>query len=121
MSKILDGTIPILGTLFLVVVLMVYLSHVFSKHVATGVFRAAKSKHIKVIDQVMIGQDRCLLIAKVQSRCFLIGVSAQTMSMIAELTPEECEELSSAGINEYENKGKFKDMLIERFTPKSKE
>lgn len=102
----------------MVVAVIIYLSHIFSKYMAKSMFRAAKSKYIAVIDQIMIGQDRCLLLAKVQERCFLIGVTSQEMSLIAELQPEE-----AAGLYAEEGKqdaGGFKEMLIDRFKPKTR-
>lgn len=113
MSKILEGTVPVLATLFLMVALIVYLSHIFSKYMAKSVFKAAKSKHITVIEQVIVGQDRCLLLAKMQERCFLIGVTSHAMSLITELTPEEALQLTNETA-ETTTSG-FKEMFAERF------
>lgn len=118
MSQILDGTVQVLGMLFIIVILMVYLSHVFSKQIAKGLFKAAKSKHLSVVDQIMIGQERCLLIAKMEERCFLIGVTPGGMSLITELTPQEASTFHEDNLN-VQNNG-FKEMFLDRFGPKSK-
>jgi flagellar protein FliO/FliZ len=76
-------------TLLVIVILIVYLSHLFSKFVAMGTLKAAQSKHMKVIDRIIIGQDRMILIVQVQSRFFLIGTTSEEMTLLAELSTED--------------------------------
>lgn len=43
------------------------------------------SRHIKVIDRVMVGQDKCLLLVRVAEKTMLIGMSSGTVTRLCDL------------------------------------
>ena len=97
---------------------VLYLSYLFSRYLASGASKINKSKHIKIIDRVALGQDRLLLIAFIGDKYYLIGSSAQSISILTEIDNKELfdgtdRENSSAG-------GRFKDALREMISKREK-
>lgn len=78
---------PILIALFSVVFIL-YLSYLFSKYVATRTFQTSRSKCMKVIDVLALGQDKQVIIVELSNRFFLLGVTATNINMISELDEE---------------------------------
>lgn len=113
----MDGTLPMIITLFVVVLLILYGSHIASKWAAMGTMRAVKSRQMQLIDRMVIGQDRMLMIVQVGERFFLIGSTGSEISLISELSstdilPPDGEELTHT-VN-------FKETFLEHIKPKFK-
>ena len=68
---------------------VLYLSYLFSRYLAIGAAKISKSKFIKVVDRVVLGQDRLLLIATIGGRSYLIGASAHSIQLLTELENNE--------------------------------
>ncbi len=104
-------------TLFVVVILIVYGSHIVSKWVASGAIKAAQSKQMNLVDRMVIGQDRMLMIIQVGERFFLIGSTGSEMSLISELSSEDIlhseQENTAQGVS-------FKDVFLEQIKPRFK-
>lgn len=64
---------------------VLYLSYLFSRYLAVGAAKISKSKYIKIIDRVVLGQDRLLLIAMIGDKHYLIGSSAQSIQILTEI------------------------------------
>ena len=79
------GTGVTLIVAVLAVVAVLYLSYVFSRHLATSASKINKSANIKIIDRVALGQDRMLLIVKIGEKHYLIGSSAQSINILTEI------------------------------------
>ena len=80
----MDGIMPIILALVAVGIVL-YLSYLFSRYLAVGAARINKSKNIKIIDRVVLGQERMLLITKIGEKYYLIGSSAQSIQILTEL------------------------------------
>lgn len=53
---------------------------------------ARREEPLCVLRQVNVGRSERLLLVRLQKRCLLIGVTASSMSLLTELTPEEAGE-----------------------------
>ena len=82
----MDGTIMPLLLALVAVGVVLYLSYVFSRYMASGAAKINKSKNIKIIDRVVLGQDRMILIAKIGEKHYLIGSSPQSIQILTELS-----------------------------------
>jgi flagellar biosynthesis protein FliP len=76
--------LPIVFSLALIVLVM-YLSFVFTKYMGKRMNTHSKLKNIKIVEQVALGQERALLIAAICGKFYLIGVSAQSIAILSEL------------------------------------
>lgn len=78
----------------LAVAAVVYLSYLFSKYVSTNALKPASSKYMKMIDRIVIGQDRMLLIVMIGTSYYLVASGAQTIELLKELDPQEVDLLA---------------------------
>jgi len=88
-----DGIIPLIIALLAVGVVL-YLSYLFSRYLAIGAAKINKSKYIKIIDRIVLGQDRMILIALIGAKYYLIGSSAQSIQILTELDEKAMAEIS---------------------------
>ena len=72
---------------------VLYLSYAVSRKLAMGAAKISRSKNIKIVDRVVLGQDKMLLIAKVGGKHYLIGSSAQSVQILTELEGSEVEDI----------------------------
>lgn len=102
----LEGIVTAIGTLCLVV-LILYLSYVAAKFIGKSSIRGGRSRYMRMIDQMPVGQGRAVSVVQAGDRYFLIGISEKQISMLAELeeeglVPLEMEEpVSQAGIPDF--------------------
>lgn len=82
------AVIPLLLALVAVGAVL-YLSYLFSRYLAVGAAKMNKSRNIKVIDRVVLGQDRMLLITKIGEKHYLIGSSSHSIQILAELDSKD--------------------------------
>ena len=105
-----------LATLIAVILLILYLSYLFSKLVAKSSLKMdSKGKGIKLLDRAVVGTDRSIDIIQVNERYFLIGNTATTMVCLAELSKEDV----VLKENEEENvSGLFQNMMFDKWKKK---
>lgn len=68
-----------------VIVLVMYLSFVFTKYIGKKMNTHSRLNNIKVIEQVALGQEKTLLIADICGKFYLIGACAQNIEILKEL------------------------------------
>ena len=92
----MQNILPLLFAL-LAVGAVLYLSYLFSRYLARGTAKLTKSKHIKIVDRVALGQDKMLLVVKVGEKNYLIGSSSQSIRVLTEIDelPEESAQADS--------------------------
>jgi len=73
---------------------VLYLSYLFSRYLAVGAAKMNKSRNIKVIDRVVLGQDRMLLITKIGGKHYLIGSSSHSIQILTELDSKDIVDVS---------------------------
>ena len=104
----IKGVIPLLLALIAVGAIL-YLSYLFSRYLAVGAAKINKSKHIKIVDRAVLGQDRMLLIARIGEKYYLIGSSAQSLNILTELDGKDLTETSFQ--EKIQDDGSFKSIL----------
>ena len=102
------GFIPLVVALIAVGVVL-YLSYLFSRYLAVGAAKINKSKYIKVIDRVVLGQDKMIMIAAIGGKYYLIGSSTQSIQILTELDDNASAEISYS--ESTSDSGAFKNML----------
>ena len=74
---------------FIIVAFILYLSYLASKYLGRGMSRAGNSRYMRVIDQIMLGQDRHIAVIQVGGKYLLVGVTAGQISILSEVKDEE--------------------------------
>lgn len=87
-----DGIISSVGTL-LAVILILYLAFVCTKYIGkTGKIKGS-SRYIRLIDQIVVGQDRTIAVIRAGSSYLLLGITSSGINVLKELNEEDMEEL----------------------------
>lgn len=89
----LDGIGTAVGTMIVVLVIL-YLTYLFTKTVGRGMGGRNQSSYIKLLDQLMIAQDRSIAVVKIGNRCFLIGIASSEITYLTELQEEDLVDLT---------------------------
>lgn len=79
--------------------------------------RYQTSSCMKVIDRVIIGQDKSLMIVQIGERYCLIGVAQSGIQLLMELSKEEVE----MQILDKEKNQNFTEMFAEKFKRKNRQ
>ncbi len=77
-----------------VVAVVILLAYFFTRYIVGGSWAGAagfprKSEGLSVLVQTPIGKDQRLAVVQAGDRYFLVGITPQNISMLAELTEEE--------------------------------
>lgn len=96
----------------LIVIFIIYLSYLFSKYMAAGAVKMSRSKHMQIIDKIIMGQDRFIVIVQVGSRFFLIGIAGTNIQNITELEENDLTLTNNNIEGQFQNTAmNFKDIL----------
>jgi len=109
----LDGIIALILALVAVGAVL-YLSYLFSRYLAVGASKVNKSKYVRIIDRVVLGQDRMMLVAEIGGKYYLIGSTAQSIQILTELEEDDIREIRFAPQPE----GSFRETLKGLMTKK---
>lgn len=80
---------------FAITVLIIYLSYLCSKHLGKGINRRDSSGYMKLIDQLLVGQDRYIAIVQIGDKYFLVGITAGQINVLDKLDREDLQPLKS--------------------------
>lgn len=94
MIDILSTIIPLVLAL-LAMAAVIYLSYIFSKYVAAGAGRMNGAKYMRIVDRMVLGQDKMMMIVQIGDGYYLTGVTAQNVQLIKELSGEDLIELEA--------------------------
>lgn len=92
MVTIFQGLVPLFITLVIIVVI-IYMSYLCSKYMAVGANRIHKASYMKLIDKMLIGQEKWLAIVKIADKYFLISVTTASIELLTELQEADIVEL----------------------------
>ncbi len=89
------------STLFIILIMVAVMvgAYFTTKFLSGKTSRMLKSKHIQIIDRIVLAKDKALFLTKVGGRCFFIGVTNQTINTISEIKPEEISIIPDEGSN----------------------
>ena len=74
---------------FLMAAVIIYLSYICSKYMGKGLVRNTSSQYMRMLDQMIVGQNRTLVIVQTGDRYLLLGVGPERIEMLAELSGED--------------------------------
>lgn len=96
---------------FIAAVFIIYLSYVVSKYVGRGMNKNGNSHYMRVVDQLMVGQDRYVAVVQAGDKYLLIGVTSQQISLLQELDPEDLIPLAPIQGNNTPKAQEFRELL----------
>lgn len=86
-SPLNQGVSLVIGLLGFVVI--IFLALYTTKFIGKKYnFRNNKSKNLKLIETLTLGQDKCIIIVKATDKYLLLGVTSQNISVLQEINPE---------------------------------
>ncbi len=74
---------------FLMAAVIIYLSYLCSKYMGKGMVRNSRSRYMRMLDQMIVGQNRTLAVVQAGDRYLLLGVGPERIDMLLELSEEE--------------------------------
>lgn len=80
--------VPLIFTLIMVVVIL-YLSFLFTRYMAKSSTKISGTRYMKILDKIPLGQDKHLVMVKINKKFFLLGVSGQAISMLSEIKEDD--------------------------------
>ncbi len=86
----LEAFLTAVGT-FIIVVLVLLMTFFITRQVAGISKISSGTRYIKIIDKVPVAQDKFIAIARVCDKYFLVGISANSVSLIKELENADIE------------------------------
>lgn len=111
MAAIITSVIPLVLTL-LAVVFVIYLSYLFSRYIAGGRgLGMGKTKYMKIIDRIVVGQDKYAAIIQIGSKYFLMSVTTNDVKIMKELSDSDLIELDFNKADKDQPSESFKDVL----------
>ena len=81
---------------FLLAAIIIYLSYICSKYLGKGLARGGSSQYMRMLDQLIVGQNRTLVIVQAGGRYLLLGVGPDKIQTLAELSEEDLLPLGGA-------------------------
>lgn len=86
-----ESIVALLWTLVAVVAVL-YLTFRVSRSLAAGATKLGNSRYMKVVDRIVMGPDRMLLIVSIAEKHYLVSSTASGISLLKELSSEEMEQ-----------------------------
>lgn len=74
---------------FLMAAVIIYLSYLCSKYMGKGLVKSSSSRYMRMLDQMIVGQNRTLAVVQAGDRYLLLGVGPERIEMLLELSEEE--------------------------------
>ncbi|WP_051280736.1 FliO/MopB family protein [Anaerovorax odorimutans] len=93
------------------IIVVIYLSYLFSKYVALGASKFNSAKHMKIVDRLALGQDKLLVIVQIGQDYFLASVTSQSIQFIKKLKEDDLVEIRQNPMNQFQAKSAFKNIL----------
>lgn len=103
--------------LLVAAVLIMGLAYLSTRMLGGGMSRhisgAGHNKMLRVVEQLYLGRDRQIVLVQVGERYFLLGNTAEKISTLAELSPEEIAAWREKEMGEQETPPSFRQALKE--------
>ena len=88
-ENVLLSLIGTLAVLAVVLVLAYLTTRLVGTRLAGRVSGGSRGRHLKVVEQISVGQESKLLLVRLEEHCLLLGVTQQGVTCLKELSPEE--------------------------------
>lgn len=102
------GFITLLQSILMTAAVLV-LAYWCSRLLGKGWNRHSGTGHLKVLDQIQVGQDRRILLLKAGRHCYLIGVSSAGVQLLARM--EDSFEENDIGEESVRGQADFRQLL----------
>lgn len=79
--------------MLIVVAVILYLSYVVSRKVGGGIIQTKVSKNMQVLDQIVLGREKSLVIVRVGQKDYLLGVAQDNIRLLRELEEGQVEDV----------------------------
>lgn len=119
MVEILESLGPLVLTLA-IVIFVIYLSYLFSRRIAVGAAGFSKAKYMKIIDRIIVGQDKYIAIVQIGSSHLLVSITATSIKILKELNNEDIVEFMESENNKPALSESFKDTILKVMSKKEK-
>ncbi len=103
---------------FVIVVLILILAFVMTRRIGKTAIRYQNSSNMKVLERILLGQDKSLLIVQVGNKYCLIGVAQSGIQLLMELKEEDISELilqAREGATTDFRMSQFKEIFLDKF------
>lgn len=118
MIGIFDDMFTAISTL-MIVILVLILAYFMTKKIGKGMIQYQSSRNMKVLDRIMLGQDKSLLIIQIGQRYCLIGVAQSGIQLLMQLDGSEITTFDDSKNLQTENVlSQFSEVLSEKFGKK---
>ena len=74
---------------FLLAAVIIWLSYICSKYLGKGLVKNNSSRYMRMLDQLIVGQNRSLVIVQAGEGYLLLGVGPDRIRTLAELSEED--------------------------------
>lgn len=81
-----------------VLILILLAAYITARFTGTRMKRMSRSRHMEIIDQIIVTKDKTVLLLKVGERIFVVGLTAQGMNTIAEMSSSEITEVPAESL-----------------------
>jgi flagellar protein FliO/FliZ len=72
-----------------VLILVLFAAYLAARFAGMRIKSTIRSRHMEIVDRIILGRDKALLLVKVGKRSFVVGMTQQMMSTIAEIESSE--------------------------------
>lgn len=96
---------------FIAVVLILYLSYLFSRYLSKGMSKSSSSRYMRLIDQIALGQDRHIAIVQIGGKYLLVGVTSGQVNVLSEIQDDNLFPLEPDTVDIGEKIPDFKAMM----------
>lgn len=90
----MPGYLTAIGT-FLLAAIIIYLSYVCSKYLGKGLVKGSASRYMRLVDQMIVGQNRSLAIVQIGTQYFFLGITQEKIQTLAEISEDDLIPLST--------------------------
>lgn len=106
-------------TTFIAAALVIYISYYCSKRIGQRMNRSSSSTYMRLVDQILVGQDRYIAIVQAGEKYLLLGITAGQINLLTEVEEGELSELSQDETDTGTPKPDFR-ALLEKFSNRDK-
>lgn len=100
---------------------VIYLSYWFSRSLSRGAVKINHAKYLSVVDRLVVGQDRYIVIIKVLSQYYLASITGQSIVILKELDGEEIAQNEAQQLEKPQGIDTFKNVLSGMLNKKDKD
>lgn len=90
----MPGYLTAIGT-FILAAIIIYLSYVCSKYLGKGLIKGSASRYMRLVDQMIVGQNRSLAIVQIGARYLFLGITQEKIEALAEISEDDLIPLST--------------------------